>query len=197
MKIKIIIAAFAMFFSMQAVLPPLCTSFGEYTYGSFNTRYWGGDTRYSVGKFCSIADNVTLFLGGNHQVDWISTYPFPAFADKFPDAVGIKDYASSKGNIVIGNDVWIGSNVTILSGVTIGDGACIGAFALVTKDVPSYAIVGGNPAKIIRYRFDEKKIEALLKLAWWHWSIEKIKDNISLLCSENIQKFLDDHTKKN
>ncbi len=175
---------------------PYCISFGEYSYGNpINVLSWGDKAHYSVGKFCSIADNVTIFLGGNHRYDWISTYPFPAFADVFPEAAYIKEYATTKGNVVIGNDVWIGSHVTILSGVTIGDGAVLGAYSVITKNVPPYAMVAGNPARLIRYRYDEKIIEQLLKLQWWHWPLKKIRQNVHLLCSPNVQKFLDDNTK--
>ncbi len=177
-------------------LPSHCTSIGEFTYGADTLivkswKYVNGS--YCVGKFCSIADNITLFLGGNHRVDWITTFPPDRLLKIFPDGDKITDQVATNGNITIGNDVWIGSHATILSGVTIGDGACVGAYALVTKDVPPYAIVGGNPAKIIRYRFDEKTIAALLKIAWWNWPIEKIKKNIPLLCSSDMQKFLEEN----
>jgi acetyltransferase-like isoleucine patch superfamily enzyme len=105
----------------------------------------------------------------NHRVDWISTYPFPAFTDKFPEAKGIEQFVTTKGDVTIGNDVWIGQHVTILSGVTIGDGAVIGAHSVVGKSIPPYAIAVGNPARVIRYRFDEKTIEMLLKIQWWNW----------------------------
>jgi len=170
---------------------PCCNSFGEYSYDdSTRARNWGDDAQYSVGKFCSIADDLKLFLSGNHRSDWVSTYPFPAFTETFPEAKGIEGFRLTRGNIVIGNDVWIGSHVTILSGVTIGDGAVVGAGSLVAKSVPPYAIVVGNPAKIIRYRFDEKTIEMLLKIQWWNWPIEKIKKNVHLLCSDNVQTLL-------
>lgn len=173
---------------------PHCSSFGKYSYSQpINVRSWGEGTSYSVGDFCSIADNLTIFLGGNHRSDWISTYPFPAFTDKFPEARGLEGYVATNGNVRIGNDVWIGSHVTILSGVTIGDGAVVGAQSIVSKSVPPYAIVAGNSAKIIRYRFDTKVIEMLLKLKWWNWPIAKIRKNVHLLCSTNIKEFLYDN----
>lgn len=168
-----------------------CSSFGEYSYAfNIDVRIWGEGTHYSVGKFCSISDNLTIFLGGNHRVDWISTYPFPAKLHNFPEAQGIQGCVATKGNVIIGNDVWIGSHVTILSGVTIGDGAVIGAYSVVAKNVPPYAIAVGNPARIVRYRFDEKTITQLLKLEWWNWPIEKIRKNVQLLCSSSIQQLI-------
>ncbi len=169
-----------------------CTSFGEHSYaGSINVKSWGEGTSYSVGKYCSIADNITIFLGGNHRTDWISTYPFPSFSHIFYEAGIIQGHPATKGNVVIGNDVWIGSHVTILSGVTIGDGAVVGAYSVVARNVPPYSIVVGNPARVIRYRFDERTIELLLKIKWWDWPLEKIRQNVELLCSNNIEKFLD------
>jgi len=175
---------------------PNCSSIGDYTYTSPITvhgvdhRYY--KTYYSIGKFCSIAGYCTIFLGGNHRPDWVSTYPFPAFEGAFPETKGIMGHCATKGNVAIGNDVWIGMHVSILSGVTIGDGAVVGAYSVVAKDVPPYAIVAGNPAKLIRYRFDQKTIEQLLKLKWWDWPIEEIKKNVHLLCSPDISNFLNE-----
>lgn len=172
---------------------PHCSSYGAYSYGVPNAISWGEGTTYSVGKFCSISSDVKLLLGGNHRVDWVSTYPFSSFSENFPEAALIKGHPATKGSITIGNDVWIGMNVTILSGVTIGDGAVIGTHLIVTKDVPPYAIVAGNPAKIIKYRFDTSTIQALLALQWWNWPLAKIKANINLLCSGQINQFVEQH----
>ena len=169
---------------------PFCISYGDHSYGEPKIRALDDSPKYKIGKFCSIAYEVTFCLGANHRVDWISTYPFPACFKNFSH---IKNFATSKGEIIVGNDVWIGGHATVLSGVTIGDGAVIGTHALVTKDVPPYAIVGGIPAKVIKYRFSEKQIEDLLKIQWWNWPIDKITKNIELLCSENIDTFLHMH----
>ena len=132
-----------------------------------------------IGKFCQLATGVRFLMNGsNHSMDGISTYPFKVFGkswEKIPMEV------VNKGNTVIGNDVWIGNSVTIMQGVTIGHGAIIGTNALVTKNVEPYTIVGGNPATVIRKRFDDEKIDFLLKLAWWDWSIEKITENLEAI----------------
>ncbi len=161
---------------------------GEYSYGKPRVLHWQEETKLKMGKFCSISDEVTIFLGGNHRADWLTTYPFPGLTGEWPEAKDIKNHNISKGDVVIGSDVWIGYGASIISGVTIGDGAVIGAYALVTKDVAPYAIVGGNPAKEIRKRFDDQTIERLLKMSWWNWPIEKIKTQLDILCSNNVDK---------
>ena len=134
-----------------------------------------------IGKFCMIASGVTFIMNGaNHLTDAISTYPFAIFGHGWEGAMEGKQYPT-KGDTIIGNDVWIGYNATIMAGVTIGDGAIIAANSTVTKDVAPYAIVGGNPATEIRKRFDEDRIRKLLDLKWWDWPIEKITANVHLL----------------
>jgi acetyltransferase-like isoleucine patch superfamily enzyme len=165
---------------------------GRHTYGheQITVRHWGEPATATIGAFCSIADRVQIFLGGNHRVDWVSTYPFPEFADRWPTARGIEGHPATNGDVVIGNDVWIGSNATILSGVTVGDGACIGADATVTKDVRPYAIVAGNPAQELRRRFADETIEKLLAIRWWEWDDERIAANIPLISSPDIERFI-------
>ena len=166
---------------------------GEYTYGN-PIVYFEGDGKLKIGKFSSIAfDNVNIFLGGNHRVDWATTYPFNMIAD-FPEASHITGHPSSKGDVVIGNDVWIGMHATILSGVTIGDGAVVAAHAVVTKDVPPYAIVAGNPAKVVKMRFSDDVIKHLLEMKWWNWPINRIKENIPLFMN-NPQILLSQYDK--
>ena len=159
---------------------------GEYTYGHPKILFENNDSNLIIGKFCSIADNVTIFLGGNHRTDWITTYPFNILNDDFPKAKKISGHPSSKGDVVIGNDVWIGRNVIILSGIKIGDGAVIAAGSVVTKHVGCYEIWGGNPARLLKKRFKDDEINNLLKLKWWDWKIEKINEEIYKLCSNNI-----------
>ena len=163
---------------------------GDYTYGKPQICKWDDSTKLKIGKFCSIADGVKILLGGNHRSDWISTYPFSAISEIWPEAKDIKGHPCSKGDISIGNDVWIGMDVTILSGVTISDGAIIGAGSVVTKDVKPYSVVAGNPAKLIRMRFNSEQIEKLLSIRWWDWDIKKIHKNLNLLCSSSIDKFI-------
>tara|TARA_R110002153_G_C13039734_1_gene469711 strand:- start:74 stop:598 length:525 start_codon:yes stop_codon:yes gene_type:complete len=165
---------------------------GRYTYGAqgINVKTWGEPFTLSIGSFCSIAGDVEVFLGGNHRVDWLTTYPFGHIhQDKFNSFSG-EGHPYSNGDVVIGNDVWIGRSVTIMSGVTIGNGAVIAARSLVTKDVPPYAIVGGNPSKILRYRFEPQEIEILQKIAWWDLSEEQINDISPILCSSNLEDLL-------
>lgn len=160
--------------------------FGDYTYGIPTIFDWGEGKKLKVGKFCAIASDVKIFLGGGHRTDWITTYPFNVLNDEFPHGVGIVGHPISKGDVVIGNDVWIGQGATILSGVTIGDGAAIGAYSVVTRDVEPYSIVAGNPARLIKKRFSDRDIEFLTKIKWWNWSVDMIDRNVKLLCSENV-----------
>jgi acetyltransferase-like isoleucine patch superfamily enzyme len=134
-------------------------SVGKKTYGSLNvTDFSSANTKLIIGSYCSIAPGVRFILGGEHQINSISTYPFKV------ECFGYEREAGSKGDIIIGNDVWIGVNAIICSGVKVGTGAIIAAGAVVTKDVDPYAIIGGNPAVIIKYRFNENLRQELLKI---------------------------------
>lgn len=139
-----------------------------------------------IGKFCQIATGVRFIMNGsNHAMNGFSTYPFKVFGEAWSTA---SLEVISKGDTVIGNDVWIGNGVTIMPGVKIGDGAIIGTNSLITKDVEPYTIVGGNPAREIRKRFDDKTIQLLLALKWWDWDISKITDNLDIITSGNINQ---------
>jgi acetyltransferase-like isoleucine patch superfamily enzyme len=165
---------------------------GKFTYGKPEILHWGENAKLKIGKYCSIANDVVVFLGGNHRVHAVTTYPFEVFHEwAGKDKIEIKEYALSKGDVVIGNDVWIGHGATILSGIKIGDGAIIGTRAVVTHNVLPYSIVAGNPAREIKKRFDDVTVEKLLKLKWWDWPEAKIKKHIKELCSEDIQKVFD------
>ena len=144
--------------------------------------------RLLIGKFCSIACGAKfLFNSANHALGSLSTYPFPIFYDEWGlDGKNVADAWDNKGDITLGHDVWIGYEAVILAGVTIGDGAIIGARAVVTRDVPPYAIVGGVPARLIRRRFDEATIESLLALQWWDWEPERIRRALPVLQAGDI-----------
>jgi acetyltransferase-like isoleucine patch superfamily enzyme len=132
---------------------------------------------------------VEIFLGGNHRTDWVSTYPFPVFHE-WPEARAIKGHPGTKGDVTIGHDVWLGAGAVILSGVTIGNGAVVGCRSVVTRDVPDYAIVAGNPAVTIRMRFDPDNINRLVESAWWDWEPSKVRRNLGLLLSTDVEAFL-------
>lgn len=139
-----------------------------------------------IGKFCMIASDVTFIMNGaNHLTDALSTYPFAIFGNGWEGAMEGKTYPS-KGNIEIGNDVWIGYKAMIMAGVTIGDGAIIASRSVVTKDVEPYSIVGGNPAKEIRKRFDQERIEQLMQLKWWDWDIQEITAKVNFLTGNKL-----------
>jgi acetyltransferase-like isoleucine patch superfamily enzyme len=163
---------------------------GEFSYGRPKVRFPESGRKLTIGRYCSIADKVEILLGGNHRIDWGTTYPFSALTGLWPTAPKTDDYHSSRGDVTIGHDVWLGSGAIILSGVTIGHGAIVAAHAVVTKDVPPYAIVGGNPAKIIRHRFDEASVAALLEAGWWELPREKIATLIPLLQSARIRELI-------
>lgn len=129
-----------------------------------------------IGKFCQIATKVRFIMnGGNHPLGGFSSFPFVIFQSYWPE---VPFTPNRKKDTVIGNDVWIGYHATIMPGVTIGDGAIIGTESVVTKDVGPYEIVGGNPARVIRKRFDDETIDFLLHLQWWNWPIERIREQV-------------------
>jgi acetyltransferase-like isoleucine patch superfamily enzyme len=163
---------------------------GGYSYGRPRVRHWGEGARLEVGRFCSIADGVEILLGGNHPTDIVTTYPFFAFPDLWPGAPRPDGYPFSKGDVVIGSDVWIGTGVTILSGVTVGSGAVIAARAVVARDVPPYAVVAGNPARVVKTRFDDATAAALLASRWWDLPDERIRPLVPLLQGRDIAAFL-------
>lgn len=143
-----------------------------------------------IGNYCSIGSGAVFMMAGNqgHDLEWISTFPFYYQANIFKKSINAYQRA---GNTHIGHDVWVGSEAMIMAGVTIGSGAVIAARAVVVKDVPPYAVVGGNPASIIKYRFNEEIIQKLLKLKWWDWSETKIKEAMPYICTDNIQGLID------
>jgi len=171
----------------------MSTSIGKYTYGNPKVLWENSKSKLDIGKFCSIAEDVTIYLGGNHRTDWITTYPFGHIhQDIFNNFLG-EGHPATKGDVIICNDVWIADNVTIMSGVTISDGAIIANNSHVISNIEPYAIYGGNPAKFIKYRFTQEQISKLLQIQWWNWDDQKINDNSHLLCSPNINDFINKH----
>ena len=161
---------------------------GANCYGVPSIKHPHPDAMLTIGSYCSFAKNVEIYLGGNHRTDWVSTYRFPVF---FKQASHIENCAITNGSVTIGSDVWLCQNTSILSGVTIGHGAVVANGAIVTKNVAPYEIVGGNPAKHIRWRFDEATREALLKSAWWDWPETEVLSVVDMLCSKDISVFLE------
>lgn len=164
---------------------------GKHSYGEINTLFHSntGEKLY-IGSFCSIAPNVLFVVASDHNYKCLSTFPFKVMI------AGEKAEALSKGSIIVKDDVWIGANSTILSGVTINQGAIVAAGSVVTKDVPAYAIVGGNPAKVIKYRFSEPIIQKLLKIDYSKLSDETILENLNTLYTEITEENIDTILKK-
>jgi chloramphenicol O-acetyltransferase type B len=146
-----------------------------------------GVDRLIIGDFCSIGSGAAFIMAGNqgHRNDWASSFPF-FYMPEVPHFAGAVDAFQKAGDTVIGNDVWIGSEAIIMPGVKVGDGAVIGTRALVTRDVEPYAIVGGNPARVIRKRFDDDSVAKLLEMKWWDWDDARLGQAMPMLCSGDI-----------
>lgn len=169
-------------------------SVGRHTYhGDIHVHRYHGHNTVTIGSFSSIASNLQAIIAGSHRYERVTTFPFGFRSHLVFPGVDVSNYVEFKGGIRIGNDVWIGRNVTLMDGITIGDGAVIAAGSHVVKDVPPYAIVGGNPAKLIKYRFPEEIRESLLRIRWWDWSDEKIRTQLELLCSDRLEEFCRTH----
>lgn len=163
-------------------------SFGVGSYGLPKVHDWDEGATLRIGAYCSIAMNVQIFLGGHHHSEWVSTYPF---SEMLMNVDGIPRASFSRGDVVIGNDVWLCSGCMVLSGVTIGDGAIISAGAIVNRNVEPYSIVAGNPARHVRWRFDESIRAALLDMAWWSWEPEEVARIAHILCGNDINALMD------
>jgi chloramphenicol O-acetyltransferase type B len=174
-------------------------SIGRGSYGGPNLHWDYGDFSYQliIGSYCSIADDVDIFVGrhGRHTIDYVSTYPLGmVYGD--PACRTPSRMASGDLGVTIGNDVWVGRNATIMAGVTIGDGAVVGARALVNKDVAPYSVVGGLPATHIKYRFDHDTIKKLLKIEWWYWSDELIAERREFFATPKFMDLLDKYVRE-
>lgn len=144
-----------------------------------------------VGRYSSLNGGTRVILGGGHHPEWVSTYPFRVVHGL---AGALEDgQPSSRGPVHIGSDVWIGYDVVIQSGTTIGDGAVVATGTLVHRDVPPYAIVGGNPSRLIRYRFTEEQVAALLRIRWWDWPDDVVLSRVDELCDPDIDGFIRRH----
>ena len=160
---------------------------GRHTYGSPTLKVWADNDRIEIGAFCSIADDVTILGGGEHNAQWVTTYPLRiAFG---MEGAGADGHPATKGATCIGNDVWIGHGALILSGVSVAHGAIIGAGAVVASDVPPYAVVVGNPARVVRKRVPEEVVDELLRIAWWDWEDLRILESVDALCGQSTIEF--------
>ena len=167
---------------------PYSVSIGNYSYGNLNVLSSTKTAKLYLGHFCSIAENVTFILNADHPLNNLTTYPMKAKFLDIPEA-------TSKGDIIVGDDVWFGYGSIILSGVTIGRGAVVGAGAVVTKDIPPYAIVGGNPARVVKYRFPDNVIKELMKIDFSNITKNEIIENIEMfyknVTETNVSLYLD------
>lgn len=140
-----------------------------------------------IGKFCAIARGVKFVMNGaNHKLSGISTYPFQIFGNGWEKVMPSPDDLPYKGDTIVGNDVWIGYDVLIMPGVEIGNGAIVASGSVVTANVPAYAVVGGNPANVIKMRFDAEAIKKLEEIAWWDWPVESITRNLEQIVSGDV-----------
>jgi acetyltransferase-like isoleucine patch superfamily enzyme len=147
------------------------------------------ETKLTIGDYCSLHPDATVFLGGRHSLTAVTTYPHRILWRM--DGAGKDGFPTPTGDSFIGSDVWLCPGALVVSGVRIGHGAIIGAGAVVTKDVPDYAVVGGNPARVIRFRFSEEQIKALLEIQWWDWPEEDVRRSVPLLAGSDIDAFID------
>jgi probable biosynthetic protein (TIGR04098 family) len=159
---------------------------GDFSVGAPAIRMFDDSSRLKIGRYCSVAAGVTFILGGDHRSDTVTTYPLGLVVR----SLGSADRTFSRGDILIGSDVWIAANATILSGVAIGDGAVVGAGSVVIHDVPPYAVVFGNPARVMRKRFADDVVEELLKLRWWDLGAEQVQALRPLLQSDDVESLI-------
>jgi acetyltransferase-like isoleucine patch superfamily enzyme len=166
-------------------------SIGDFTYGDPVIFNLNKTIKLLIGKYCSIAENVNFLLGGDHSVEWITTYPFTRFIPYFKDKGG--EFKRAGNDIVVGNDVWIGGDSKIMSGVKIGNGCIIGANSLIPRNkvIPDYTIWGGVPAKQIGQRFSDENIKKLQEMKWWDWADKDMIRAIPILTNENIELLIE------
>jgi len=151
-------------------------------------KYQGDSGRVIIGNFASVAPDADFYVGGLHRTEWVSQYGLRAMLD-LPGAHE-DGFTHGRGDIVVGSDTWVTNGCTVMSGVTIGDGAVVGTKAVVARDVRPYAIVVGNPARELRRRFSDEQVDALLRIRWWDWPTEQVKQHVELICSPDIDAFI-------
>ncbi|MGW1430330.1 CatB-related O-acetyltransferase [Streptomyces sp. NPDC002431] len=152
-----------------------------------NVLYHYGPEKLVIGKFCALGTGTRFLMNGaNHRMDGPSTFPFPSMGGSWTDHFDLLTGLPSRGDTVVGNDVWFGYGSMVMPGVRIGHGAIIGAGSVVTSDVPDYGIVGGNPARLIRTRYDEETIARLLAVAWWDWPLDRLTRHIRTIMSGSV-----------
>lgn len=162
---------------------------GTQSYAAPRVMKYKGDTgRVIIGNFASIAPDAEFYVGGLHRTEWVSQYGLRAMLD-LPGAYE-DGFPYGRGDIRVGHDTWVTNRTTVLSGVTIGDGAVVGTGAVVTRDVPPYVIVAGNPAREVGRRFSEEQAAALRRIAWWDWQLDQIKEHVALLTSPDVDAFI-------
>lgn len=163
---------------------------GPHTYGiPIVKAYDHDDARLVVGDYCSLSETAIVMIGGYHPIDRVTTYPLRIMW-RLPGA-GRDGYPARRGDTVIGSDVWLTQRSFVGGGVRVGDGAVVAAGAVVVRDVPPYAVVGGNPARVIRYRHSEEQREALLEIRWWDWPEERVREAVPLLAGDDVDAFID------
>jgi len=183
------------------LLKPLVTSplieVGEFSYyddpdhpTEFETRnvlYNFGPDRLVIGRFCAFAADVRFIMNGaNHRMDGPSTFPFPIMGGPWSEHMDLLIGLPSRGDTVVGHDVWLGHSVTVMPGVRIGRGAIVATGAVVVDDIPDYAIAGGNPARVIRRRYSDSDIARLLAIAWWDWPAEQLSEHVRVIMSGSV-----------
>ncbi|MFB8238411.1 CatB-related O-acetyltransferase [Kitasatospora purpeofusca] len=185
------------------LLRPLVTSplieVGEFTYyddpddpTAFETRnvlYHYGPERLVIGKYCALGTGVRFIMNGaNHRTDGPSTFPFPIMGGSWAAHFDLLADLPNRGDTVVGSDVWFGNGVTVMPGVRIGHGAIVATGSVVTADVPDYAVVGGNPARVIRRRYEEDDVARLVAVAWWDWPAEHITAHVRTIMSGTVEE---------
>ena len=165
---------------------------GRFTYGHelMRIEQFGEGAKLKIGAFCSIAEGVVVFLGGNHRADWITTFPFGHIFQEDLGGEEIVGHPMTKGDVMIGNDVWIGQNATIMSGVNVGDGAIIAANSTIVKNIGCYEVWGGNPGRLLKMRFDPELITELTGMSWWDWDVDVIKSIAPILSQKPTMESL-------